>query len=269
MPTLFEQMEGKTSNKTKRAPKSNELNMEIWKDMDSDERSIYYIAEAFTKFMRSRGDRKNYIPSARVKTVQRQTADGYECYPADKIRNATSWKYFERVWEEFNNDQSFDAEIFMESIAKHTAKTAKIYPAQLATKKYIIGYKLYRQSIKMRTNDKDEDLKRILVGVQRTYILIQRKIGVDKLNQKDLHDFFNTPRDGALLSEGLLFCMQEMISPYYFAVSKAFLRAYKNADSDIRDEIITLDRLKDMSVLAKTKDRVYPFVKKLFGDDIL
>lgn len=269
MPTMFEKMENKEPNKLKGPPKLNQINMEIWKDMDSDERATYHIAEAFTKFMKGRGDKKNYIPSIRVKTVKRQDKYGDECNPADHIRNAASWQYFERVWEKFETDATFDAEIFMESISKHTAKTTKIYPAQLSKGKYIDGYKSYRQSIKMRSNNKDEDLKRILTGIQRTYILIQRKTGVEKPGQMDFHDFFNTPREGSLISEGLLFCMQDMISPYYFAVSKAFLRAYRDADPDIRDEVITLDRLKDMSILVKTKDRVYPFVKKLFGDDIL
>jgi hypothetical protein len=219
--------------------------------------------------MRGRGDKKNYLPSARVKTVQTHDQYGDEVNPADKIRNSKNWPYFEKVWEEFQNDTIFDAEIFMESIAKHLPKTSKLYPAQLATKKHIAGYKSYRQSIKMRSNDDVDDMKRIMTGIQRTYKLIQRKYNGRELTKEDLHDFFNKPKDNSILSEGLLYCMQEMISPYYFAVSKSFLRAYKNSDQDIRDEILPLDRLKDMATLVRAKTRVYEFVKKVFGDDIL
>jgi hypothetical protein len=112
-------------------------------------------------------------------------------------------------------------------------------------------------------------MKRIMTGIQRTYKLIQRKYNGRELTKEDLHDFFNKPKDNSILSEGLLYCMQEMISPYYFAVSKSFLRAYKNSDQDIRDEILPLDRLKDMATLVRAKTRVYEFVKKVFGDDIL
>lgn len=267
--TLFEKMENKTPTKTKKAPKSNELNTEIWADMTSDERSTYYIAEAYIKFMHNRGDKKKYLPSVRVKTVKYYDKEGDECYPFDHIRNHQNWKYFEKVWEEFKNDQLFEAEIFMESIAKHLPKASRLYPAQLATKKHIAGYKSYRNSIKLRSNEQDDDMKRILSGILQTYKLIQRRTGIQELDQQDLHAFFNKPKDNSILSEGLLCCMQEMISPYYFAVSKSFLRAYKDSDQDIRDEIIPLDRLKDMASLVRVKPRVYDFVKKIFGDDIL
>lgn len=267
---LFDQLEGKTPNKGKKpVPKNNMLNLEIWADMTSDERNIYYIAEAFSKFMKSRGDTRMYCPSARTKTVQTHDQYGDEVRPADKIRNSKNWQYFKRVWERFETDQAFDAEMFVESIAKHLPKTSKLYPAQLATKKHIKGYLEYRKSVKMRSNQKDEDIKRIMTDIQRTYKIIQRKTGITKLTQKDLYDFFNKPKDNNILSEGLILCIQEMISPYYFSVSKAFLRAYKDADPDVREEIISLDRLKDMRALTHVKTRIYNFVKKIFGDDIL
>jgi len=240
-------------------------NPSIWQDMTSNERSIYYMAEAYAKFARDRGDTRKYFKSAEVKQCPEYDRDGL--YPADPLRQHKNWQYFEKVWERFKNDQSFDPQIYMDSIARHIPKTTKIYPAQLSTKKNIANYLEYRQSLKIKDNVDDD--KRIMEGVMQSYKLISRKMGIKKLTKEDLYQFFNETKDNNILSEGLLFCMQEMISPYYFSVSKAFIRAYKEADQDIRDEILELDRLKDMSMLVKIKPRIYNFVQKIFGDDII
>jgi hypothetical protein len=244
---------------------SQNYNPKIWADMTQDERNTYYIAEAYMRFAKSRGDHRKHLPTVEAKNCPDYDRDGI--YPADKIRNHKNWQYFERVWENFKHDQSFDPEIYLESISKHLAKNQQIYPSQLATKKNIQNYKSYRQSIKIRSNT--DDVKRVMTGITQTYKLISRKMGLSKLTKEDLYSFFNEPKDGSLISDGLLFCMQEMISPYYFSVSKAFLRAYKNSDKDIQEEIISLDRLKDMAVLVKTNSRIYTFVCQVFGDDIL
>lgn len=259
--SVFDSVENKTSNKSKSYPKNNDINMDIWSDMTSEERSIYYIAEAYMKFAKSRGDFRKHIPSARVRTITD------EDHPADKIRNHKNWKYFEKVWERFKNDQSFDPEIYLESISRHLYKDQQIYPAQLATRKNIDNYIEYRQSLKLTTNT--DDTKRVMEGITQTYKLISRKMGVSKLSREDLYNFFNTPKDNSIVSEGVLFCIQQMISPYYYAVSKSFLTAYRNSDKEIQDEILPLDRLKDMSTLVKSKTRIYSFVKKIFGEDII
>lgn len=240
-------------------------NPSIWKDMTSDERNIYYIAEAYAKFARNRGDTRKYFKSAEVKQCPEYDRDGI--YPADPLRQHKNWQYFEKLWNHFENDQIFDPKIYMDSISRHLPKTTKIYPAQLTTKKNIANYMEYRQSLKI-TNDIDDD-KRIMEGVVQSYKLISRKMGIKKLTKEDLYQFFNEPKDNNILSEGLLLCMQQMISPYYFSVSKAFIRAYRNTDKDIRDEILELDRLKDMSILVKIKPRIYDFVQKIFSEDII
>ncbi len=246
-------------------PYSKELkyNPEIWADMSLDERSTYYIYEAYQKFMRNRGDSKKYLSTAEAKSFPHPE----EGYPADKIRNHKNWAYFTKVWERFKHDQAFDTDIFMESIAKHLPKSSCLYPAQLSADKYFKGYIEYRKSLKIRSHT--DDIKRVMSGIVQTHKLISRRVGSKELSLEQLYNFFNKPKDNNILSEGLLLCIQEMISPYYFAVSRSFLAAYRDSDIDIREEILEIDRLKDMAMLVKAQTRVYSFVKKIFGEDII
>jgi len=246
--------------------KDMKYNPEIWADMTSDERSTYYIAEAYNSFCKSRGDQRKHLPSVEVRQCPNYDRDGQ--HPADPIRNHKNWPYFVKVWERFEIDQAFDADIFMESVARHLPKDKQIFPAQLATKKNFDSYIEYRQSIKLG-GEKIDDTKRIMQGIVQTYKLIARKVGSQKPTQQEIYYFFNKPKDNNLISEGLLLCMQQMISPYYFSVSRSFITAYKNSDKDIRDEILELSRLKDMALLTRTKTEVYNFVKKIFNEDIL
>lgn len=244
-------------------------NPEIWSDLTLEERNIYYIAEAFLKFAKSRGDYKKYLPLATSKISRRDQylIDEGEMYAGDKIRNHKNWQYFERLWERFKDDQLFDADVYMKSISRHLPKEKHIYPAQLTTKKNIADYLEYRESLKLTS--KTDDVKRIMQGIVQTYKLIERKVGISPLKQEDLYSFFNSAKDNNIISEGLLLCVQEMISPYYYAVSKSFLVAYKNADKEIQDEILPLDRLKDMSILVRSNSRIYGFLKKIFSGDIM
>lgn len=245
--------------------KDIKYNPAIWADMSLDERSIYYIAEAYEELAKSKKDFRKFLPSAESKTLPHPDSGER---PADKIRNHKNWQYFEKVWDRFKYDQSFDASIFVEAVGRHLPKDRQLYPAQLATKKNFDYYLEYRESIKIDTSEKD-DTKRIMEGIVQSYKLIARKIGVKKLTKQDIYDFFNKPKDGMILSEGLLFCMQQMISPYYFSVSKSFISAYTNSDKDIQDEILPLDRLKDMHSLTKVKPKIYEFLKKIFEEDII
>jgi hypothetical protein len=239
-------------------------NPAIWADMNLNERSIYYIAEAYEEFAKSRKDFRKHLSSVESKTLPHPDSGER---PADKIRNHKNWQYFEKVWDRFIYDQSFDAFIFMDAVAKHLPKDRQIYPAQLATKKNFEYYLDYRESIKLNTSETD-DTKRIMEGIVQSYKLISKKVGVKNLSNQDIYNFFNKPKESMILSEGLLFCMQQMISPYYFSVSKSFISAYNNSDKDIQDEILPLSRLKDMHNLTKVKPKIYEFLKKIFDEDI-
>jgi len=246
--------------------KDIKYNPQIWADLNSEERNIYYIAEAFLNFAKSKNDFTKFLPSAETKSCPNYERDGLR--PADSIRNHKNWEYFGRVWERFKNDPTFDADIYLKSISRHISKDQKLYPAQLATKKNFDYYIEYRESLKFN-NSKSDDNKKIMEGIIQTYKLIANKVGVKKLTQQNLYDFFNKPKSESIISEGLLFCIQEMISPYYFSVSKSFIAAYKNSDKDIQNEILEIERLKDMHRLTIVNKKVYDFLKKVFDGDIV
>jgi hypothetical protein len=52
-------------------------------------------------------------------------------------------------------------------------------------------------------------------------------------------------------------------------VSKSFEIAYRAADKDVRDEIMSEEKLYHLRALVKMKTSVYDFAKKLFGDEII
>jgi hypothetical protein len=60
-----------------------------------------------------------------------------------------------------------------------------------------------------------------------------------------------------------------MISPFYLCVSKSFEIAYRNADKDVQDEIMSESRYSTLRTLVLLKTKVHSFAKKVFNDDII
>ena len=240
-------------------------NEDIWTDLTQEEKKIYHLYEAFQKRTNKMGNYVKWLPSATAKQCYDYDRDGK--YPGDKIRESKNWKYFEDVSEMFENHPDFDEEIFMDSIFIHVLKGKKIFPAQLRNKKNVEFYKEYRMKLKM--SDKSSDEKKMMSDIAATYTYIKRKIKKNELDSSDIYSFFNNTKDNNIISDGLKSCILEMISPYFMVISKSFIAAYKNADKDIQDEIIDIDRLKNLRGLVKMKTRVYSFAQKIFKDDII
>lgn len=240
-------------------------NEDIWKDLEWEEKQVYHIYEAFQKRTNKRGQRIKWLPQATAKSTYDYDRDGK--YPGDKIRESKNWKYFCDVWDVFKDSASFDPEIFMDSVFRHLPKDKNITPAQLRTKKIVQQYKDYRMKLKMSDNISDE--KQIMRDIINTYKFIQRKLNKSELRQNDIYDFFNSIQDNNVVSQGIFSCINEMISPYYMAVSKSFEDAYVSIDEDIREEIMSFDKYQRIRSLVKLKTRVYQFAKKVFGADIV
>lgn len=238
---------------------------EIWQDLDWDEKSAYHIYEEFQKATIGKGVHTKWISSADSKSFYDYDRDGK--YPGDKIRESKNWQYFVDVWEKFKEDQMFDPHVFIEAVFRRLSNDKTIVPAQLRTKANYDYYKDYRLKLKM--GEKVSDEKQILTDIATTYKLLQRKIGKQDINEDDLFSFFNDLKDNSLISEGIFLCIQEMISPYYYAVSRSFLNAYLNSDKDIKDEISSEERLINISAIVRSKTRVYQFLKKIFNKDIV
>lgn len=239
-------------------------NEEIWRDLSYDEKMAYKIADQFTKKTKARGQYNRWIASAESKVNIHPDS---EERPGDKIRNSKNFKYFEEVWDMYKNDPNFDIMIFIDSVFHNITPGKKIYPAQLKTKRAYNDYKQYR--MKMKLGEKIGPSKQIMEGLASTYKLISRKLDKKKLSEDDLNRFFNEVEDGEVISPGMFYAIQEMISPFYMSVSKSFRKAYFNADPDIQQEIIDEDKLENLKALVRLKSRVHGFAMKLFGSDIL
>ncbi len=238
---------------------------EIWEDLTYDEKKTYRLFEEFQKACQNRGSVMKWIPSASSKSYPTYDRDGK--YPGDKIRESKNWKYFCEVWETYKDDQNFDPHVFIDAVFRRLGAGKTISPAQLRTKANYEYYKEYRLKLKM--TEKVSDEKQIMTDLANTYALIQRKLEKKELTAKDFDHFFNHVKDNNVISEGIFFCIQEMISPYYYCMSKSFRSAWKSLDQDIRDEISEEDRLYTISAIVKSKTRVYGFMRKLFGEDIV
>ena len=239
---------------------------EIWEDLTWDEKQTYHIAEEFESATRDRGNVTKWLPSASAKTFYDYDRDGK--YPGDKIRESKNWRYFCDVWEKFKEDANFDPHVFIEACFRRLSRDKSIVPAQLRTKANYDAYKDYRMKLKM--SDRVSEEKQIMQDIVNTYKAIQRKLGKkDPLTSDDLFDFFNKPAKNSLLSDGILMSMQEMVSPFYYALSESFYYAWQGLDKDIKDEISSDDRLRNISAVVRSKTRVYQFLKKVFGADIV
>lgn len=239
-------------------------NEEIWTDLTYDEKMAYKLADRFTKEAKKIGLKNKWIASAESKVHIHEDSDER---PGDKIRNSKNFKYFMDVWLMYKNDQNFDIAIFIDSVFRNLPRGKKIYPAQLRTKRVYNNYKEYRMRLKM--SEKVGSVKRIMEDLVRTYKTIAKKMDKKHLTEDDFYRFFNEVPEGQLVSEGLFFAMQEMLSPYYLAISKSFRKAYFNADKDIQEEIIDKDKLENIKALVRLKSRVHGFAKRIFGKDIL
>jgi len=239
-------------------------NEEIWRDLSYDEKMAYKIADEFTKKTQAKGQYNRWVASAESKVRIHPDSDER---PGDKIRNSKNFKYFEEIWDMYKGDPNFDIMIFIDSVFHNLTPGKKIYPAQLKTKRVYNNYKQYR--MKMKIGEKIGPSKQIMEGLATTYKLISRKLDKKKLSEDDLYRFFNEPEEGEVISTGMFYAIQEMISPFYMSVSKSFRKAYFNSDKDIQDEIIDEDKLDNLKALVRLKSRVHGFAMRLFGNDII
>jgi len=259
--TLFEQMENKTNHKKNAPHKEKKFNPLIWSDMSYDEKKAYHIYEAFQKHTNKRGDKNVWVPSICTKTIPDQD----EMRPADPIRQSKNWKYFIECWNLYIEDENFDPNNFMDAVFRNLGKDEKIFPAQLKTKKVMEQYHDYRIRIKMTKTISTE--KKMLQDIANSYKFIKNRIG--ECDYASIWEWFNDIQPGQYISDGVLCAIQEMISPFYFTVSKSFMKAYYNLDKDIQDEIINIQEFNILQSLVKVKPEVFTFVKELFGDDII
>lgn len=224
--------------------------MEIWEEykFTGAENKVWQIYKAYEVQAKKRGDFRKYLPA---KTDPRQ---------------AKNWKYFEQVYQNFSHDSMFDPYIFMEAQFRNVPKDRTLFPAQLKTKPAIEKYKDHREALKVK--DPITNTEAILESLAATCKFLKKWWQRNSLPTKSYKEFF-TPKDGELMSEGMLFCLQSMISKYFMSVSKHFRQEYGKLDPDMRWEVVSPDDLKRYKIKLMLDKDAYNFAKEIFGEEII
>lgn len=224
--------------------------MEIWQKFkfSGEEYKVWQIYKAYEFYARKRGDYRKYLP---VKTDPRQ---------------GKNWKYFEQVHQNFAKDSMFDPYIFIEAQFRNVPRDKTIFPAQLKTKVAIQKYHDHREALKVRDNV--DESKRIIENLASTFRLMKKWWKKNDLPMDSYREFF-TKSDTEMMSEGMLYCLQGMISKYFMSVSKHFLREYEKLDPDIKWEIVQPKELRGYKIKLKLDNDAYSFAKEVFNGEIL
>jgi len=224
--------------------------IEVWQKFkfNGDEYKVWLIYKAYEFYSRKHGDYRKYLP---IKTDPRQSK---------------SWKYFEQVHQNFSKDFVFDPYIFIEAQFRNVPKNKTIYPAQLKTKIAVEKYKEHREVLKVR--DKDNGTIRIIENLASTFKFMKKWWKQHNLSIDSYSELF-AKNENEIMSEGMLYCLQGMMSKYFMSVSKHFLQEYEKLDSDVKWEIISPKELRGYKIKLKLDENAYSFAKEVFNREIL
>jgi hypothetical protein len=223
--------------------------MEPWEKykFNGSEYKVWQIYKAYKNQAKKRGDFRNYLP---IK---------------EDPRESKNWKYFEQVLDNFSHDTLFDPFVFMEAQFRNLSKGETLFPAQLKTKTAVKKYIEHKDAL--RVVDVDSSSKVMMESLAATYRFLKRW-WKNKGFEKDSYKEFFTRIDGEILSEGMLFCLQSMISKYFMAVSKHFNEEYNNLDLDMKLEIIPPRELKSYRIKIILNQDAFSFAKEIFNGEI-
>lgn len=224
--------------------------MEVWRkfEFNSAEYKVWEIYKAYESHVRKRGDYRKYLPT---KTDP---------------RTGKNWTYFQQVYDTFAKDTVFDPYIFIEAQFRNVPKDKSVFPAQLKTKVAIQKYHDHRDALKV--NDSTDETERIMENLAATFRLLKKWWKQHDLPMDSYRQFF-TVAEGETMSDGMLFCLQGMISKYFMSVSKHFLREYNDLDSDMKWEIINPNDLKSYRIKLKYDENAYSFAKQVYNGELL
>jgi hypothetical protein len=223
--------------------------METWEKyrFTSAECKIWQMYEAYYFQSKKRGDFRKYLPT--------------QVDP----RNSKNWKYFEQAYDNFSQDSVFDPYIFMEAQFRNVPKGKTVFPAQLKTKTAVERYRAHREALKVK--DFSSNTTVIMEGLAATLIFLRGWWKRKNLPQHSYAEFFKRI-ENEMLSEGMLFCLQRMVSKYFMAISVHFNEEYKRLDSDMKLEILPPQELKSYRIKMMLNKEAYDFAKELFGREI-
>lgn len=223
--------------------------MEIWRKFEFTmrEKEIYELAKAYENYNRKRGVYKKFLPT---KTDP---------------RNSKYWRYFEQAYSNFENDSQFDPYIFIEAQYRDLDSNKILYPAQLKTKTAVKKYEEHKENKKII--DETTETERILINLTDTYKFLRKWWKNNDLKKDDYESFFKI-EEGELISDGMSYAMQGMISKYFLSVSKTFNKYYHRLDPDIKWEICRPKELESYRITLKINEEAWEFAKDIFGEEV-
>ena len=224
--------------------------MKIWEKFgfSGRDQKIWEIYQVFYQASRRRGAYRKHLP---------ENTDP---------RHSKNWKYFEEVWEQVKDDTTFDPYIFMEAQFRNVPKGKAVWPAQLKTKTALKRYKEHRDAIKIV--DTVSQSEQIINNLANTFKFMKKWWKRSQLKMDDYEAFFRKS-EGELISDGMNYCLQGLISKYFMSVSEHFLVEYKALDPDMKWEVIRPDELRAYRIKLKLDDDAYDFAKGLFKGEII
>jgi hypothetical protein len=224
--------------------------MKIWEKFGfaAREVKIWELYQVFRRESRRHGIYRKFLPESK------------------DPRKSKYWKYFDEAYSNFESDSTFDPNIFVEAQFRNVPKDKEVWPAQLKTRAAAKRYKDHRSSIKMV--DTVSQSEQIINNLANTFKFMKKWWKRNQLNMDDYEKFFEK-EESELISNGMNYCLQGLISKYFMSVSKHFLEEYKKLDPDMKWEVIRPDELRAYRVKLKLDDDAYDFAKDLFKGEII
>lgn len=225
------------------------LQMKIYEQFSFSKKDyeIWQIYKAYEFYAKKNGDYRKYLSSK------------------NDPRKHKNWANFESVFDRYEKDTSFDPFIFMESQFRNVQKGKTIYPAQLKTTAAEKRYHSHRDAVKI--SDTSNKTEQIIQSLAATFKFLKKWWKQNNFQMDDYASFFSKD-PGELISTGMAFCMQGMISKYFMATSRHFNKEYNDLDVDYKWEVITPNDLKSYRISLKLDEEAYDFAKELFNGEI-
>jgi len=213
--------------------------------------AIYDMARIFYNMMSSH-DPKSHA----------QWANFYNASYPQKGRN---WKYFEELYEVIKNDSHFNMRWFVNAQLVYLEKGKTIWPAQLLTKKAMNNYFEYCNN--RRITIKGDGTKDIIAALVHDKKFMREWLSDHP--ESDYADFFGRVPEGLVMSDGIYYAIQGMLSVFFLSISKNFNIVYLNLEPDLREEIATKGRILMSRDKVRLNKRALELARKIFKEEVL
>jgi hypothetical protein len=180
-------------------------------------------------------------------------------------RESKYWNSFIK-FKEMYEGRNIDFALFFK--AQFTFNTDKYIPNFLIAKK---SYERYRNFIKKYKEDKNNEenfVKSCCKEIFKTRKFINDYLSSVDLPLDNYEAFFFYKEDFSdEITVGIKFAIQRYINPLFLSISNSFYKLYSVCDQGIRDEMITIDEVKEKRMILLNNRDALDFAKKLYPNN--